>query len=83
MRINQNALKITCIGDSITQGGNIKGEYTYRYPLSKLLKSKNINVDFIGNRTHGLKNNFIWPKDFLYRDHEGYYGKKHLKCKNF
>ena len=68
-------IRIMPIGDSITQGGNIKQEYTYRYFLYKLLKEKGYKVNFVGSRKSGLKNNFVWPNNFD-SDHEGYYGQK-------
>jgi lysophospholipase L1-like esterase len=67
-------IKIICIGDSITQGGNINDqEYTYRLPLYRFLKQKGVNADFIGTRTDGLSETFHWPRDFD-PDHEGFYG---------
>jgi len=70
----QSPVKILCIGDSITQGGNINdNEYTYRLPLYRLLQQKGVNVDFIGTRTHGLNDHFHWPGDFK-PNHEGFYG---------
>ena len=71
---SQPPVKIICIGDSITQGGNVnEQEYTFRLPLYRLLRQKGINVDFIGTRSHGLNENFHWPDDFD-PDHEGFYG---------
>lgn len=69
-----STIKILCIGDSITQGGNFNKEYSYRYPLYNLLKSNNYKVNFVGSRQKGLQQEFTWPKDFD-TDHEGYYGK--------
>jgi lysophospholipase L1-like esterase len=66
-------IKIICIGDSITQGGNIQGEYSYRLSLFRLLKQKGFNVSFIGTRTEGLNKSFHWPGDFD-SHHEGFYG---------
>lgn len=69
-------VRILCIGDSITQGGNLNNEYTYRYPLqNKLSNHPTIKADFIGTQTRGLNNNFQWPSNFD-PDHEGYYGRK-------
>jgi acyl-CoA thioesterase I len=76
-----SSINILCIGDSITQGGNIKGEYTYRYPLYLLLKSKLNKVNFIGSRQNGLQRDFIWPDGFDF-DHEGYYGQKTAYVEN-
>ena len=70
---NPSPLKIICIGDSITQGGNIQGEYTYRLPLYRLLKQKGITAAFIGTHNDGLDKNFRWPSDFD-SHHEGFYG---------
>ena len=71
---NHSSIKIICIGDSITQGGNANDEeFTYRLPLYRLLKQKGFNVDFIGTRNHGLNGAFHWPSDFD-PDHEGFYG---------
>jgi len=71
---NHLPIKIVCIGDSITQGGNFNNqEFTFRLPLYLLIKQKGINVDFIGTRNHGLNDRFRWPDDFD-PDHEGFYG---------
>jgi lysophospholipase L1-like esterase len=67
-------LKIVAIGDSITQGGGNPDEYTYRLPLSKLLKDAGYDVDFIGTQRSGLDKSFKWPTDFD-NDHEGFYGQ--------
>jgi acyl-CoA thioesterase I len=69
-------VNIICIGDSITQGGRLgRPEYTYRYPLQKLLKKSKLNFDFIGTRQQGLDASFKWPADFD-PNHEGFYGTK-------
>jgi len=74
LTIEQAPIKIICIGDSITQGGNINAEeYTYRLPLYRLLKQKGFSIDLIGTRKHGLSKTFRWPADFD-PDHEGFYG---------
>jgi acyl-CoA thioesterase I len=73
LAISQAPLKILCIGDSVTQGGNRSEEYTYRLPLYRLLKQKGYNVDFIGTRKYGLNEKFHWPDDFP-PGHEGFYG---------
>jgi len=68
-------IRILSIGDSITQGGNLHNEYTYRLPLqNKLINHPSIKADFIGTQNRGLNNNFQWPSNFD-PDHEGYYGK--------
>jgi acyl-CoA thioesterase I len=69
-------VSILCIGDSITQGGHLNDEYTYRLPLQNKLKNHpTIKTDFIGTQTKGLNDNFQWPSHFD-PDHEGYYGRK-------
>ena len=68
-----SSIKILCIGYSITQGGNLKEEYTYRLPLFRLIQQKGVRVDFIGARKSGLNESFSWPADFDL-DHEGFYG---------
>lgn len=69
-------VRILCIGDSITQGGHLNDEYTYRLPLqNKLSNNPTINADFIGTQNKGLDDNFQWPSHFD-PDHEGYYGAK-------
>jgi len=69
-------VNIICIGDSITQGGRAgRPEYTYRYPLYRLLKKSGLSFDFIGTRQRGLNADFKWPTDFD-PDHEGFYGAK-------
>ncbi len=66
-------LKIVAIGDSITQGGEIPDEYTYRLHLSTLLKNSGYQVNFIGTQRLGLNKSFKWPSDFD-TDNEGFYG---------
>lgn len=67
-------IKILAIGDSITQGGSQPNEFTYRLPLSKMLKKAGYDVDFIGTQNSGLNKTFQWPAGFD-NQHEGYYGK--------
>ncbi len=73
-------VKILCMGDSITQGGNKPEEYTYRLPLQRKLAEAGIAFDFIGSRTKGLNASATWPDTAEGRpfdaDHEGYYGAK-------
>lgn len=72
-------LRIICIGDSITQGGNLEGEYTYRLPLQTMLRERSVAFDFIGTRQEGLREGFCWPATGgqpFDPDHEGYYGWK-------
>lgn len=49
------------------------GEYTYRYPLQRLLARAHIRFDFVGSQKKGLDHSFKWPLDFD-PHHEGYYG---------
>jgi lysophospholipase L1-like esterase len=67
-------IKIVAIGDSITQGGSQPNEYTYRLPLSMMLKKAGYDVDFIGTQHFGQDKSFKWPADFD-NEHEGFYGK--------
>lgn len=67
-------LKVIMIGDSLTQGGSKPDEYTYRLPLSIMLKKAGYDVDLIGTQHSGLDQFFKWPADFD-NEHEGYYGK--------
>lgn len=73
-------IRILCIGDSITQGGRAdRDEYTYRWPLFKMLKDAGVNFDFIGSRQKGLSAEAKWPDVNgvpFDADHEGYYGAK-------
>ena len=74
-------VRILCIGDSITQGGQAgREEYTYRWPLFCMLKDAGIGFDFIGSRRNGLEKGFKWPRGYkgaaFDPDHEGYYGAK-------
>lgn len=69
-------VRIVCIGDSITQGGRLNHEYTYRLPLQdKLSNHPTIKADFIGSQNKGLNGYFQWPSHFD-PDHEGYYGAR-------
>ncbi len=69
-------VNILCIGDSITQGGHLNDEYTYRLPLqNKLSNHPTIKADFIGTQHKGLDYSFQWPSHFD-PEHEGYYGRK-------
>ncbi len=67
-------VKILPIGDSITQGGHLGTEYTYRLPLFELLQEVGVEPDYIGSRTTGLDPSFRWPAKFD-PQHEGYYGQ--------
>lgn len=67
-------LKIIAIGDSITQGGKLGTEqYTYRWPLTHLLRDEQVDFDFIGTRTEGLDPAYRWPAPWD-AHHEGFYG---------
>ena len=68
-------VKILPIGDSITQGGHIDAEFTYRLPLREQLNEEGVQADYIGSRTEGLNPRFAWPSSFD-THHEGYYGQK-------
>ena len=62
------------IGDSITQGGRLgRPEYTYRWPLTRMLQDEGYDFAFIGTRSAGLSDGFHWPQAWCDR-HEGYYG---------
>ena len=80
------AVRIVCIGDSITQGGKRdRKEYTYRYPLFQMLTDADVPFDFIGTRDRGLHVDAKWPdyKDRTFdADHEGYYGAKTAKVRD-
>ncbi|MBC8056818.1 MAG: G-D-S-L family lipolytic protein [Rhizobiales bacterium] len=67
-------MKIMPIGDSITQGGQIGSEYTYRLPLRDQLRDEGVKADYIGSRSAGQDPGFRWPVAFD-SDHEGYYGQ--------
>jgi lysophospholipase L1-like esterase len=72
-------IRILPLGDSITQGGRLPTEYTYRYPLQKMLVEGNCDFEFIGSMQQGLHGDFKWPdvdgKPFQLH-HEGHYGWK-------
>jgi lysophospholipase L1-like esterase len=69
-------VNILCIGDSVTQGGHLIGEYTYRLPLQNRLNNHpTIKADFIGTQHKGLDDSFQWPSHFD-PDHQSYYGAK-------
>jgi len=80
-----NSKKIMCIGDSITQGtGGVGGiapghpiEYSWRYPLWKLLIDNNASFEFVGSRTNGFDSTPTYAdykgKTFSNRN-EGYWG---------
>lgn len=67
-------LRIVAIGDSITQGGKLgTKQYTYRWPLSRMLHDEQVAFDFIGTRTEGLDSAATWPAPWD-AHHEGFYG---------
>ena len=78
---NNRVIKIMPIGDSITQGGRKPSEYSYRLPLSKILKQAHYKVDFIGSQGALDDENFKWPSDFD-NNHEGYYGETTWSVRN-
>ena len=50
------------IGDSITQGGKREvKEYTYRWPLTRMLRDEGVEFEFIGTRTEGIDPGAAWP----------------------
>ena len=67
-------LRVIAIGDSITQGGKrgVK-EYTYRWPLARMLTDEGVATDFIGTRRGGVDPDATWPGSWD-NNHEGYYG---------
>ncbi|MEI7988299.1 MAG: GDSL-type esterase/lipase family protein, partial [Chloroflexota bacterium] len=74
-------IKIMCIGDSITQGSNGNGtssiEYSYRYPLWKLLIDNNVDFEFVGSRNFGFNstpNYATYNGKTFNNKHEGYWG---------
>jgi len=75
--VHAEPLRILCIGDSITQGGNTARpmELTYRLPLQAMLRTAGVPFDFIGTRHRGLDPDARWPAGFD-DDHEGYYGMR-------
>ncbi len=78
----QEPVYIVPIGDSITQGGRRDDEYSWRYPLFQILTDENVDFDFVGAYTKGLKANFKWPdyKGIPFdADHQGTYGIKTAK----
>lgn len=75
-----DSIRILPLGDSITQGGRkIRAEYTYRFPLQKMLIDGHYDTQFIGSMNTGLDPDFKWPdingKSFQ-MNHEGHYGWK-------
>jgi acyl-CoA thioesterase-1 len=67
-------LRIVAIGDSITQGGRAGSrEYTYRWPLARMLEDEGFCVSFVGSHHGGLDPDARWPAPWD-ADHEGYYG---------
>jgi acyl-CoA thioesterase I len=67
-------VRIVPIGDSITQGGKREAkQYTYRWPLARMLEDEGVEFEFIGTRTEGVDPDARWPGPFD-ADHEGYYG---------
>ncbi len=78
--LHAEPVRILPLGDSITQGGKRdREEYTYRWPLAKILNDQKVDYDFIGSTNKGLDDGATWPdidgKPFD-GDHEGHYGWK-------
>jgi len=81
LRVSQ---KIMCIGDSITQGtGGVGGvgvgkvEYSWRYPLWKMLIDNNAKFEFVGSRNIGFDSNPTYADykgNVFSNKHEGYWG---------
>ncbi len=81
----EKVIRILPLGDSITQGGRRgRAEYTYRWPLFKLLVDAGVKFDFIGSCDTGLHRDFKWPDAYkgipFDRDHEGVYGIRTAKA---
>lgn len=80
-----DAVRIVCIGDSITQGRKgaagadaAKGPtFSYRYPLWKLCIDADKSVDFVGSQKTGFEGSAVYEpykgKEFD-NEHEGYWG---------
>jgi len=70
-------VSIVPLGDSITQGGRINGEISYRYPLWKKLVDADASFDMVGSETGGFNGDPSWP-DYegspFDREHEGHWG---------
>lgn len=80
------SVRILPLGDSITQGGKRdREEYTYRWPLFRMLVDAGIDFDFIGSLNKGLHSDAEWPPAYKGRpfdpDHEGVYGIKTAKAR--
>lgn len=73
-------IRILPLGDSITQGGrNDREEYTYRWPLFRMMKEAGYEFDFIGSMNSGLHSDAKWPDVAgvpFDMNHEGHYGWK-------
>lgn len=69
-------IKIIPIGDSITQGGHrgVK-EYTYRWPLARMLADEGVCFEFIGSHRNGMDADARWPAEWNDAN-EGYYGQR-------
>lgn len=76
-----NTLNILPLGDSITQGGRSdRAEYTYRWPLFKMLVEAGVDFGFVGSMEGGLQPAAEWPAVHqgvpFDLNHEGVYGIK-------
>lgn len=69
-------VRIVAIGDSITAGGRpgVK-EYTYRFPLQRMLRDEDACTEFVGARRGGLDPAAAWPEDGD-TENEGFYGAR-------
>jgi lysophospholipase L1-like esterase len=76
----QRVYHILPLGDSITQGGRLPEEYTYRWPLHQLLVDAGVRHEFVGSMTAGLVGEFKFPEEYKGQKfdphHEGHYGWK-------
>ena len=75
-----DTIHILPLGDSITQGGRQdREEYTYRFPLFKMLRDAGVDFAFVGSQEKGLQPEAAWP-DYkgvpFDAHHEGHYGWK-------
>ncbi len=71
-----SAVRIACIGDSITQA--MAPRWSYRYPLWKLLLDAGVTVDMVGSvRDNARRTRSNYPRHLgreFDRDHEGHWG---------
>ena len=79
--VAEDAVRIVCIGDSITQGGGgmqVMAQ-SYRYALWKKFIDAGLPVEFVGSQTNGFRTTPEYQpyksNDFV-NAHEGYWGWK-------